>query len=228
VGEGDALEETDRVEDDVHSQHDQGGWSQSRLQRHVDEVAQQHFREVAEALERRFRALGRPRIVVVATEDTRAELDDVLPPELADAVVGWATAEAHASAAQVAEVVRPVFDRWRDDCEREHLARWREGVGRAARASAGWADTLEAASDGRVDLLLHRGGVTHEAVRCPECGRVQAEGEACPLDGTPMERREDGLDLAVRQTLAHGGGVWTVREAQDLDPVGGIGALLRF
>jgi hypothetical protein len=43
-----------------------------------------------------------------------------------------------------------------------------------------------------------------------------------------MERRDDGLDLAVHQTLAHGGTIWAVRQRQDLEPVEGIGALLRF
>jgi hypothetical protein len=32
----------------------------------------------------------------------------------------------------------------------------------------------------------------------------------------------------VHQTLAHGGEVWAIRHHQDLAPVEGIGALLRF
>jgi hypothetical protein len=43
-----------------------------------------------------------------------------------------------------------------------------------------------------------------------------------------MELRDDGLDLAVRLTLAHGGDLLTVERRQDLDPVDGIGAILRF
>jgi hypothetical protein len=43
-----------------------------------------------------------------------------------------------------------------------------------------------------------------------------------------MEQRDDGLDLAVHQTLAHGGTVLALRQRQDLEPVEGIGALLRF
>jgi hypothetical protein len=43
-----------------------------------------------------------------------------------------------------------------------------------------------------------------------------------------MEPRDDGLDLAVRQTLAHGGEVCAIEFFQDLDPVEGIGAILRF
>ena len=53
-------------------------------------------------------------------------------------------------------------------------------------------------------------------------------GGRCPLDGTEMEQRDEGLDLAVHQVLVHGGQVLALRHRQDLEPVGGIGALLRF
>ena len=43
-----------------------------------------------------------------------------------------------------------------------------------------------------------------------------------------MEEQEHGLDVAVHQTLGHGGTVWALRHRQDLEPVEGIGALLRF
>jgi hypothetical protein len=43
-----------------------------------------------------------------------------------------------------------------------------------------------------------------------------------------MEASTNGLDLAVHQTLVHGGRVWAVRHRQDLRPVEGIGALLRY
>jgi hypothetical protein len=43
-----------------------------------------------------------------------------------------------------------------------------------------------------------------------------------------MESRDDGLDLAVRLTLAHGGEVLALQSRRDLDPVEGIGAILRF
>jgi hypothetical protein len=57
---------------------------------------------------------------------------------------------------------------------------------------------------------------------------VQTANGACPLDGAPLERDEDGLDLALHRTLEHGGAVTLIREQRDLDPVEGIGALLRF
>jgi peptide chain release factor subunit 1 len=222
------LRELADLTEDAPSRHDQGGRSQARYQRHIDKLSYEHYKTVAEALGRRFRRLGRPRIVVVATEDGRPEIRDALHSEVEAAVIGWASAEAHSSPAEIAAAVKPVIERWQAECEAEHLDHWREGAGRAGRASSGWEETLTAASDARVELLLYQAGVDHAAVRCPRCGRSQASGETCPLDGTRFEPRDDGLNLAVRQTLAHGGSVWAVRTRPDLEPVGGIGALLRF
>jgi len=108
------------------------------------------------------------------------------------------------------------------------VERWKEEAGRNGRAASGWARTLEAASDGRVELLFFQDGIDRPAWECPACGRVASEGGACPLDGTQMEQRNEGVDLAVHQTLAHGGTVCALRQRQDLEPVEGIGALLRF
>ena len=222
------LEEVADRSEDAPSRHDQGGWSQARFQRHVDNLAHEHYKTVAEEVHRLFRRLQRPRIVVVCSEEVRPEFAEVLPTQVADAVIGWATAEQHATPAELQETVLPLLESWRAEREAELVDRWREEAGRNGRAVSGWAATLEAASDARVDTLLFQDGVQRDAFRCPACGRAAVEALTCPLDGTKMEPRDDGLDLAVRLTLANGGDVWAVEHRQDLDPVEGIGALLRF
>jgi len=104
--------------------------------------------------------------------------------------------------------------------------RWRDSGSDGK--EVGKSETLEAASDGRVETLLFQDGVDHAAFRCRACGRAAASGGSCPLDGTSLEATDAGLDLAVHQTLAHGGEVWAIRHQHDLAPVEGIGALLRF
>ena len=225
---GGRLQEFAERTDETPGRHDQGGWSQARFQRHIDNLAAEHFKNVIEELERAFRAYGRPRVVVVAGEETRAEFAELLPNELEEAVIGWTTAEAHATDSQIEEVVAPFLEQWRVQRETEAVERWREEAGKNALASSGWAPTLEAASDGRVELLLYQAGVKHDAYRCPACGRASETASTCPLDGTTMEHRDDGLDLAVRLTLAFGGDLLAVEHRPDLEPVGGIGAILRF
>ena len=111
---------------------------------------------------------------------------------------------------------------------RSAAERWREEAGRDGRAASGWEETLEAASDARVELLLFQEGADRPAWQCPSLRAASAEGGPCALDGTQIEERQNGLDLAVHQTLAHGGTVCTLSARQDLEPVEGIGALLRY
>src|SRR6266511_1556441 len=173
------LEEIAEHFDEQPGRHDQGGWSQARYQRHIEKLVQDHLKGVAEELDRSRRRLQSPKVVLVCSEEMRAEFTEELPASARAALIGWAP-------------------------------------------------TLEAASDGRVDLLLFQEGSDRPAWRCPACGRAGTSDGSCPLDGTRLEPVDGGLDLAVHQTLAHGGAVWAIRHHPDLAPVEGIGALLRY
>ena len=217
----------DRTEEQP-GRHDQGGWSQARYQRHIENLVLDHLRDVAEVLDRHVRRLRSPRLVIVCAEERRPELEQVLSTPTRNAIVGWTNAEAHATPAQLLEVVKPELERWRVEHEKEVIERWREEAGRNGRAASGWEETLEAASDGRVETLLYEEGVERAAWECPRCGRAAVASGSCPLDGTRMEPEDNGLDLAVHRTLGHGGTVLALLHHRDLDPVEGIGALLRY
>jgi peptide chain release factor subunit 1 len=225
---GRALVEIADESKDVPGRHDQGGWSQARYERHIENIVEQHLREVADILDACVRRLRGVPIVLVGAEEIRSEFEELLSNEARDSVAGWATAEAHADGKHLLEAVRPVLDEWWRTREEALLERWREEAGKNGRAAAGWEQTLEAASDGRVELLLVQDGVDRPAYECPQCGRAQTTNGSCPLDGTTMVSRENGVDLAVHRTLAHGGTIHVIRDRQDLEPVGGVAALLRF
>jgi peptide chain release factor subunit 1 len=214
---------------DVPGRHDQGGWSQSRYERHIETIVDRHLRDVADALDRYVRELRDVRVVLAGPEETRSGFEGLLSPETRAALVGWVAAEAHVDAPRLLEATRPLLDEWRAGREEDLLARWREEAARNGRAASGWEETLQAASDGRVELLLVQEGADRPAYVCPACGRAQATDGSCPLDGTTLQTADTGLDLAVHQTLTHGGTVEVIgEEHRDLEPVGGLAALLRF
>jgi len=226
---GGALVEIADQTEEVQGQHSQGGWSQARYERNIENQVGQHLRDVAATLDGCVRKLRGTRVVLIGAEDIRSEFETLLSNDVQSSVAGWASAEAHADGPQVLEAARPVLNEWWAGHEDELLARWREEAGKNGRAASGWEGTLEAASDGRVDLLLVQDGADQPAYQCPQCGRAQMTDGSCPLDGTTMEAKEGGLDVALHQTLAHGGTVHVIRgDRRDLDPVGGVAALLRF
>jgi peptide chain release factor subunit 1 len=213
---------------DVPGQHDQGGWSQGRYERHIDEIVERHWRRVAQTLDRCVRHLQGARVVMIGAEEMRSDFESMLSNDARACIAGWTTAEAHADGPALLEAAKPVLEEWWRERDKQILDRWREEAAKNGRAATGWEETLEAASDGRVELLLVADGTDRPAYQCPQCGRAQVSNGSCPLDGTTMESRESGFDLALHQTLAHGGTVHSVRDRQDLDPVGGVAALLRF
>ncbi len=222
-----ALEEVEDLSEDQPRRHDQGGLSQARYQRHIDNLALEHLREVAGRLDAMVRQEPGLRVIVIGLGETRAELSELLSHEAEAAVIGQTSAESHASPAQLLELALPILEDWRVSQEQVVLDEWRGEVGRGGRATGGWEDTLEAASDGRIATLL-ASRADRAVWRCPACGRLTVSGGKCPLDGTALEERDHGLDLVMHQTLRCGGTVHAVSQAQDLEPLEGIGAMLRY
>ena len=98
---GRLIEIADESED-VPGRHDQGGWSQARYERHIDEIVERHWRRVADTLDACLRKLPGAHVVLVGAEDMRSDFEDVLSNEVEGRLIGWTTAEAHADAAAAA------------------------------------------------------------------------------------------------------------------------------
>jgi peptide chain release factor subunit 1 len=227
--ENGSLEEIADESDDVPGQHDQGGWSQARYQRHIDNVVQRHLKAVGEEIERTTHDRN-VRIVGVGPEEIRSSFEEALSKEAREAIVGWVTADQHASPHELLAAVQPVLDEAHAREEAALLERLEAREGRGDPAATGWAETLEAASDARVDTLFLEERVEHPAFVCPRDGRAYAADGECPLDGAKLERRDDGANVAVHRTIANGGRIVVVGQGA-LGPskvVGGIAALLRF
>lgn len=221
------LEEVVDQFEEQPGRHDQGGWSQAPYQRHIEKLVHDHLKSVGGEIARRVRGPGGPQLVIVAPHELRGEIESTLSADARESIVGWTSVEPHATPAEVLEAARPHLERARAQQVSEALERWQAEAGRNGRAAAGWGDVLDAAWDGRVDLLLVRRGANHEAFECPECGRGALDAGACPLDGHRLERDRDGLDLAVHHVVGHGGAVVPF-DGGALDAHGGVGAVLRF
>src|SRR5215212_10303265 len=87
-GSPERLEELARVEDDTHGRHQQGGWSQARYQRSVDEDARDHYKNVADAAFRRFKASPFDRLLIGGPAEDVAEFEGRLHSYLKERVAG--------------------------------------------------------------------------------------------------------------------------------------------
>ena len=221
------IEEIADHDEEQPRRHDQGGWSQARFQRSIDEDAAAHIRDVAELVERALTRLPDAVLVVAAGDEARATMEDALGPESRAALAGWISVDARAAPDEAWAEAAPVVAAARHAAEQSLLARYREEAGRARRAAGGWDEVLAAAPDARVDILLYAEDGERDAWECTRCGRPSATAGTCPLDGAPLERLPGAaLELALRETLVHGGTARVLEGDADLPEQ--VGALLRF
>jgi peptide subunit release factor 1 (eRF1) len=227
AGDATALQETDRVEDDVHSQHDQGGWSQSRYQRGVEKEKDDHLVHVAEVAFDNYQGQGFDRLLIGAPDELVGELEAKLHPYLRERIVGRLHLDVENSGIDdVRAAAAKAIEDWRRRCEREALDRLAEGVGRGGRGAAALAAVLEALNEQRVEILLVAAGFRSPGGRDPQTGMLYA-GDHGP-DDQELERCENIVEPAIEKAIEQSAKVIKVRHHDDLGPLGGIGAVLRY
>lgn len=224
------LEEVARVGDDpAHGQHDQGGWSQARYERGIEEDVDDHVKRTADLLYRRFKRSPFERLVLGARSEFAPQVEERLHPDVRGRVVGRIDVDVdHSSEDDVLSAARPVMEAEERRAEEGALDRLRERSqdGRGAR---GLGDVLEALTERRVETLILEDGFAAAGAVCPNCGWLgPAEAASCPADGTDTERRDDIADLAIGRALGQSAAVLVPRDGDVAGELGGIAAILRF
>src|SRR3954470_9918388 len=88
VGAAEGLEETDQLEDDVHRQHSQGGWSQARYQRGVDEEVRDHIKNTADLAFQIYKRRPVDHVLIGAPAETVGDVEQALHPYLQQRLAG--------------------------------------------------------------------------------------------------------------------------------------------
>jgi peptide chain release factor subunit 1 len=223
------AEEISRVLDDVPGQHDQGGWSQPRYQRHIEDHVQRHLKHVGDALLRLQQDRGFDHLVLGGPEEVVAALERELHDYVRRTILGRASLAMTASVDEVLdqamELERHLEERREQGAVEQLAAEVARGSGRAA---TGMGDTLAALEAGRVETLVVNDIFRADGVRCTSCGHMDLDGERCAVCGSAVERVPDLVEEAVESALRQRCRVETITNGAPLEALGGIGALLRF
>ena len=223
VGAGEELEETDRIVDDVHSQHVQGGWSQTNYQRSIEKDVSDHIGRAAELAFEIYKKRSLDRVLVGAPEELLGELKGKLHPYLRERIAGKVAIDIeNASLDDVRAEVGRAMEAHARKFEREALDRLVEAVGRGGRGAAGIAQVLDALNQARVETLLIAENFRAGGRRDIEAGLL------LPEDADSGEPVEDIVEPAIEKAIEQSASPLVVRYHDDLQPLGGIGAVLRF
>lgn len=224
------VEEVRDVWDEVPGRHDQGGRSQMRMQRHVDDHRRQHLRHVADALFRLWKARGFENLVLAGPGEAHRELEADLHEYLRQRVRARIALPITASTLEVRTRTLQLEEEMEREAERSTVRRLAEGAAEGTGAAVtGLRPTLSALSEGRIGTLAVRLDLREPGARCEACGRLSDDARApCPTCGGRMREIPDVVELAVATAYGQGCRVETIAGDEGLADLGGIGALLRF
>jgi hypothetical protein len=224
-GSPDGLREVLRIHDDVHGQHDQGGWSQARYQRGIEKEKDDHLKVTGDALMRHFKRQPFERLIVGGPREVVSDFEQKLHHYLGERLAGRIEVDVERSNPdQVLEAAGPLIDKLEHQRERDALEKLGE------RGACGLEDVLPPLNERRVELLIldeQFAGVT--GVQCLECGWLGLEGDRCPADGSELVELDDLTEAMIELSVQQSADLLAVHyERTALEAYGGAAALLRF
>lgn len=222
------IREVSEVMDEVPGRHDQGGWAQMRMQRHVDDHRQKHLKHVADALFRLFKREPFDHLVLAGPAEAHLELERGLHDYLRQRIRARVCLPMTATTEEVLARCLEVEESLERGREHEQAVRLLEAAAAGSRAVTGLRGTLAALGDGRVGELMVSLDLAEPGAVCPSCGRLSEHDSRCVRCGARLEPVADVVELAVAEAVRQGCAVETVVDGNELEPVGGIGAMLRF
>lgn len=229
-GGSEGLVEFATVQDELHRRHAQGGWSQARFQRGIEQQVAEHARHVAELLLRAHRRRPFDQLAIVASDELWPVVEASLHHDLRDRIAGVIKHDLeHAAAEEIMQAVSPVVERAEHDRERALISRLEEALGTGGAATAGLDEVLATFERERVEVLLVADRASLTAGLCSLCGRLSASGDGtCQLDGAPLVS-VDAIEHLIALAAQRSVDVVVVRHELDaLREHGHVAALLRW
>lgn len=214
----------------------QGGWSQARYQRHIENFHLQHIKEVVDALERIVQQEGITQVLLAGDEVVLPLLREQLPKHLAEKVVDHIKLDARASLDEVLHASLSAMKRVDEETDRQKVDAAVGGYRAGGLGVVGPEDTLDALINGQVEELLVTAslrelqGVAGANTAADDSAAAEplvetvAAGEAA--EAAPESVRfADELITRATQTSAR---IRFVEDPSLLADHGGVAALLRF
>jgi peptide chain release factor subunit 1 len=229
VGSSVKLNQYDEGEDDVRGQHDQGGWSQARYARAVEEEVEDHLKDLSDRLFRLQKSMDFDHIVIGASDELWPRIVERLHPYVAEALIGRIDVDLQsADTSDIQDQLRNLEALEDQRQEEALLEELRKRLANDFRAASGLSRVLESLNEARVERLLVAEGFDSGGTVCPKCGFLSEDATECPVDGQATEQTSSIVDRAFERAEETSAETTIVRSPSSLVPMGSIAALLRF
>ena len=222
------IEQIAEFPDDTPARHAQGGWSQQRFQRHVDNHIAQHVHRVTDYAVKALKHLPTHRLILGGDAETIQLIQQRLPRDLEVRVAGTFPLDVHASLHMIRERTLAVAAAAEQHEETQQVANLREALAHQGRAVQGLSGTLAALTERRALTLIVKKGFHAKGALCLNCHALLGASGSCPHCHSETKGVEDIVEHALEAANRDRVTIEFVTENIDLEALGNIGAILRY
>ena len=216
------VEQAKNLSSHIMNKHKKGGWSQARFQRLRKGAIHAFFTEVKEALEKR----ADEQIILAGPGQAKRQFQDMLPKELRSRIVDAIDISIDDEQELLKESIHRIMQQEEQKSTRavEHL---KEEILKDGLAVYGIDDTLAAARNGQIELLIVEKDYQLKGCICEHCQILRAGPiKDCPICGGPSSEADVIEEIIEFAERTDAGIEFT--SSEDISLLGHIGAILRY
>ncbi|MCX7622839.1 MAG: Vms1/Ankzf1 family peptidyl-tRNA hydrolase [Thermomicrobium sp.] len=223
-----------RLDEEVPGQHGQGGWSQARFARHIEDHVRQHFERVGQVLFHLFEQDPFRFLVVGGPDEVVADFVDGLHPYLRERYVGAFNCLMEANVKQVHEETRRIVEAWQRQEKRGYVELMLGEALSQDMAVLGLERVVEVVQMQNVNALVVDDRLSVPGRYCLRCGAVQPignEANECTFCSGPVRARDNIVPEVYAEAYRQNANLVFLNDPEfrrQLEPHGGIGAILRY
>ncbi len=229
---GEIEEYTEIHTDGVPGKHKKGGWfslSERSYERHIDYHVELHLKDVIKHLELFLSREYVGRLIVGGSEEAVAKVKGMLPPALADKLIGTFQAEMIANSKEILKKAAPILKIFERNKEEETVDDLLTRTMKNENAVIGIEDVLHTLQEGRIMKLLLLKDFKRSGLTCKNCGFLTVQQvSTCPYCKGKPKKVNYIVDLLAQKAVEQGALVEVLTDNKKLKDAGKIGAFLRF
>jgi peptide chain release factor subunit 1 len=220
------LEEHTYILDEVPGWHKQGGWSQARFQRHIEQQIYEHLKKVADITLNFFKKEQLDRLILGGPYEVITHFKNILHIYLVRRSVGTIAIDVDASTREIEKKalshIKKIEDKENDDLMQRIL----DNLGKMA--VAGIEDVAGILNQGRIQLLLVDPDLKMKGWVCPKCHFISTTPKVCEICGRDAEESQDIVENIIEQNFELAGEIHFLSNNKKLKKLGGIAAVQRW
>lgn len=194
----------------------------------VDETIERNMKEAVDSAVRFFEENHVRRVLVGGTDENVKLFCSLLPKAWQSLVMGTFPMSMTASLPEVRARALELGIQAEKEREKRQVEQLITLAAKGSGAVVGLEDTIDAANNGRVQMLVINEGYRKNAFRCKSSGLLTIHPEEDCSGEEDVEAVYDVVESLVNQVLRSGGDVDVVMSSPELEKVGSIGAFLRY